>query len=83
MICNIFFPNENWHKLHVILKWHAHALQLATTSKMTLMYLLVIIHINNQFVLHKVNIILYMFQLVEGLILGNNKEEVVHNELSL
>jgi hypothetical protein len=24
-----------------------------------------------------------MFQLVEGLILGNNKEEVVHNELSL
>jgi hypothetical protein len=41
--------------LHVILTWHRLASKLATTNKMTLMYLFVIIHINNQSTLYKVN----------------------------
>jgi hypothetical protein len=44
----------NW-KIHAILKWHRRTLKLTTIYKMTFIYLLVIMHINNQSTLYKVN----------------------------
>jgi hypothetical protein len=42
-------------KLHAILKWHKCASKLVITYKMTLRYLLLNIHINNQSTLYKMN----------------------------
>jgi hypothetical protein len=51
----VFLKTYTNSKLHPIPKQHTRASEPATTYKMTLMYLLVIIHINNQSALYKVN----------------------------
>ena len=51
----LFLKTYTNKKLHSILMRHIHAYKLAATYKMTLMYFLINIHINNQSTPYKVN----------------------------
>jgi hypothetical protein len=51
--------------LHAIHKWQRHVPKLVTTYKMTLMYFLVKIHINNQSTLYKMNGIVLLFKVIK------------------
>ena len=63
MWSKVFLKTSTIEKLYTIFKCHKHALKLATTYNMILMYLLVIIYINNQSTLYKVNnVVVYDIQ---------------------